>query len=371
MIFSDQKFYNQPKILTKEEQAEKQRQEGLLGVKLANRRFYCSEKLTGACKQFFYDVPQAGRCGDDDGRHFVEVTSLNLEIKAKLAARSSNNGFHEFLNKCYNQVIEIHEKRLQAVNERIKLDQDFGKFREETLKTIEKNLSEMRQDKEFAQNGKTKKPQPAFDKDNFKSWPGLNEEDAQGSKDRLTEQKTGLLKKADDLEKQILQFTTEAELFEKKVDALKLQLEAASDESEYKNIRLSFDYNQLQVEKFRKKIEKLENEKTEIQTQIEDLDRQIEVLSCVLDRHSLIHEIKNFEDRKNRIVTRVEKTLRERNELYTMRTNLNARWNELTREPPKEKIPSAVSPYRQDTPIKLEELCEPLTLKASAKIYFI
>ncbi|HUV50120.1 MAG TPA: hypothetical protein VMW78_03770 [Anaerolineae bacterium] len=153
------------------------------------------------------------------------------------------------------------------------------------------------------------------------------------------------------IEKQIQKLTAELEVFQTEVNALEVKLEAASDESEYKNIRLSFDYNKLQVEKLQKKIEKLENEKIEIETQLKDLERQISVLNCVLDFYQLQKEAKNFEDRKARAVERVLKAIKDREGLIAMRENLNKQWTALIGED--------------------KELCERLPLKASAEIYFI
>jgi predicted nucleic acid-binding Zn-ribbon protein len=161
----------------------------------------------------------------------------------------------------------------------------------------------------------------------------------------------------------------ELELFQKKANALKIKLEAASDEKQYKDIRLSFDFNQLQIEKLQAKIEQSENEKSKVETELEQLEHQIQVLNCVLDHHSLIHEVKNFEDRKTRVATRVEKILTERSELCTMRENLNKQWVELTTEEEPEK--KTVSVFSQSPPKKPEELCEALCLKASGSNYFI
>lgn len=161
----------------------------------------------------------------------------------------------------------------------------------------------------------------------------------------------------------------ELELFQKKVNALKIKLEAASDEKEYKDIRLSFDYNQLQVEKLQKKVEEAEQQKAEIEAELKEMDKQIEILNCILDHYQLLKDIENWEDRRARTVERIRKTLKDRNDFYTLRTNLNSRWNELLK--PKEPEKKPVSIFSQDKPIKPEEICQPLTLKADAKNYFI
>ena len=161
----------------------------------------------------------------------------------------------------------------------------------------------------------------------------------------------------------------ELELFQKKVNALKIKLEAASDEKEYKDIRLSFDYNQLQIEKLQKKIEEAEQQKADIEAELNEMDKQIEILNCILDHYQLLKDIENWEDRKVRTLERIRKTLEDRDGFYTLRTNLNLRWQKLIADPEPEK--KRISIFSQDKPKKPEELCQPLTLKADAENYFI
>ena len=358
------------KIWTPEEMEEKRRQLGLLGVKLNNKKFYCSQKLADSCKHFFYDVPKAGKCGtDDDSKHYIQIFTINQELLHKLAARSADAAFHKFLQACYDSVCEIHAKRLEAAKLAVKTDQDFAKLREETLKSVEKNLSEMRADQRLVQNQKAKKPMPPFDKANYSTYANLSFEGAGDSKDLLTPKKTGLLQKVNDIEKQNAKFTSEQEAFQKEVAALKVKLEAASDEKQYKEIRLSFDYNQLQVEKLKKKIEKNNEEKANIQTQLDAIDKQVEILNCVLDSHQLTKDAENWQNRNERAVERVSKVIKDRESLDIMRTNLNSRWQKLTSDPEPEK--KRISIFSQDKPVKPEELCEALCLKASGKIYFL
>lgn len=196
MIFSEKRYFNEPKVMIAEEVKEARFQERIQGVKLADRKFYCEKKITDTCKHFFHGRSQFGAAGvDADGKHYVQIFSLNLDIKSKLAGLCSDKAWHEFLNRCYNQVLEIYELRLAASKAAVKSDQDFGKFREDALKTLEKNLSEMRADQRLLQNQKANKPRLPFDQNDFKTWSSLSFEDAQDSKARLVETKVTLLKK--------------------------------------------------------------------------------------------------------------------------------------------------------------------------------
>jgi glycyl-tRNA synthetase beta subunit len=230
-----------PELLSEEQMKENRRQQGLLGVKLNNKKFDCSQKLADSCKHFFYDVPTAGKCGTDvDGKHYIQIFTINQELLHKLAARSADAAFHKFLQACYGGVCEIHAKRLEAAKAALKADQDNSKKCQNEAEKLRKEQSSRSADRILLQNQKIKKPRPAFDKGDFKTWSSLSAEDAQESKDRLTAKKTELLQKINDYEKQIQQFTTELESFQKKVDEFKPKLEAASDEKQYKDIRLSF-----------------------------------------------------------------------------------------------------------------------------------
>lgn len=361
-----------PEVLTPEEIKARQYQHALLGIGLKNQKYFCPEKVATGFKNFAHGREKFLKIGiEDDGRHFVQIVSINHELKAIYAQLTSDKGCHEFLADCYVKTCEIYKKRLEASAAALKFDQDFGKFREEAMQTFGKNLSEMRADQEILRNRKKNKTMPPFDKNDYKTWSSLSPEDTEASKDRLTKKKTDLLKKISDIEERVQQFTTELEAFQGKVDALKSELEAAKDESEYKNIRLSFDYNELQLKKLQKKIANNNEEKANLQAELEGLDKQVSVLECIADRYQLTKDIENWENRRERAVERVVKAIKDCDAFYIMRENLNARWNELTTKELPKKEASAVSPYRQSAPIKLDELCERLPLKASATNYFI
>ena len=357
------------KISTEEEMAEKRRQRGMLGIKLTGRKFYCSEKLTATCKHFFYDVPKAGKCGtDDDGKHYIQIFTLNQEILSTLANKSADAAFHKFLSKCYDTVCEIHGKRLQAAAKALEADQDNSKRCQNEAEELRKNQTCRSADHLLQEQQKGKKPRPAFDKGDLKTWCSLPAEDAGRSKNNLVETKTGLLQKVNDIEKQNQQFTTELESFQKKVDEFKRKLDAASSEAEYKDLRLSYDYNKLQVKKLQKKIEKNNEEKANIQTQLDVIEKQIDILNCILDYCQIVKDSENWQNRRDRAVERVSKVLKDRDALDTLRINLNKRWNDLIKTP---EEPRSLSPYRGSTPIKEEELCDALALKADAENYFI
>lgn len=358
-----------PKILTEEEKAEAERQQGMLGVK-QSKKLYCSAKVAAGYRTFFHGRGNIGKVGvEKDGRHFIQIFAMNSEIKCMLAGMTSGEGVHLFLNDCYDYSVELYKKSIAAAAKAVQTDADYIKLREEVLKNVEQNLSEMRADQSILQSQKIKKPMPPFDKDNFKTWAGFDQENAERSKSNLIEKKTACLAKIKECEKSISSREVERKPFDGKISELQVKLDTDLSEGQFKDIKLSLEYQELNIKKIEAKIEKSENEKSKVETELEQLERQIQVLNCVLDHHSLIHEVKNFEDRKARTVARLEKILNERADLYTMRENLNKQWVELTKEEEPEKKP--VSIFSQDKPMKPEELCEALALKADAENYFI
>lgn len=361
------------KIATEEEKEEARRQQGMLGVRLSGKRFYCGKKLTDTCQHFFHGRGQFGRCGvDEDGKHFVQIVSINEEVKTQLAALSSDSAFHKFLQDCYDKACEIHAKRLETAKAAVKTDQDFGKYREETLKSVEKNLSEKRADQELALEQKKNKTPRVFtpeEKERMIHVQAYGQEDLTRNHSNLTKKKTNLLEQIQQCNQANISLKTERKPFDEKITKLKAKLDGDLNEAEFKDVKLSLEYYELKIQKIEVKIEKNNEKKAELQDQLDGIEKQIDILNCILDHYNLLNEIKNFEDRKTRVVTRVEKVLSERNELYTMRTNLNSRWNELLK--PEEADKKRISVFSQSPPEKEEELCEALALKASADVYFI
>lgn len=189
-----------PTILTEEEKAEAERQQGMLGVK-QNKKFHCPGKVAAGFKHFFHGRGHIGKIGiEKDGRHYIQIFSLNLEVKALLASLYSDKAFHKFLQDGYERVCAIYKQRLAAAAKAVQTDADYIKLREEVLKNVEQNLSEMRADQAILQSSqKTKKPQPVFDKGDFSTWASLDQEAAERSRQNLIEKKTGLLKKINDI----------------------------------------------------------------------------------------------------------------------------------------------------------------------------
>lgn len=153
------------------------------------------------------------------------------------------------------------------------------------------------------------------------------------------------------LEQAISKLRTERKPLDEKVAELKAKLEGELSESEFKDTKLTLEYYESKINKIRAKIEKLEKEKADLQTELEAIQHKEDIINCALDKYHLSNEVGNWQNRKGRAVERILKTLKDRDGLLTLRKNLNQRWKELTGDK--------------------EPLCEPLTLKNDSKIYFL
>ena len=123
------------------------------------------------------------------------------------------------------------------------------------------------------------------------------------------------------------------------------------NEQEYKDIRLTLDYNESRAAKIQKKIDSQTAKKEQAQKQLNDFDYQVSVIDCALDRLHLLNEAKNWENRRQRAIERVMRVLKARDGLYQLREALNARFAELVGDK--------------------EPLVHDLTLKSNLKIYAI
>lgn len=121
--------------------------------------------------------------------------------------------------------------------------------------------------------------------------------------------------------------------------------------NEYQELTLTLNYNEAGARKIQKKKDGQLSKKEQFQIKLNPLDNHISILDCAIDYHHLIREAENWKNRTSRTVDRVNKTLRERAELLTLHDSLNERWKKLTNDS--------------------QDLCEPLTLKADSKIYFL
>ena len=123
------------------------------------------------------------------------------------------------------------------------------------------------------------------------------------------------------------------------------------NEQQYKDIRLSLDYNESILGKIQNKIDYQLSKKEQFQSVLDEIEYQQNVLDLAIDMNAFKRECFNFLNRVERTRERNAKSLKERQELYNMAGNLNTAWAQLTGD----SMP----------------LCDPLTLKATSKLYFL
>jgi len=127
-------------------------------------------------------------------------------------------------------------------------------------------------------------------------------------------------------------------------------LEAASSEEEYRDLKTRFDYNQLQVDKLREKTDREQTMLERLEGELETIQHRLDVLNMVNDSRALDRDFGNWKNRRQRVVERNQKLMRELTELETLQANLNEQWRELTRDK--------------------DDLCGPL-LRTERKIFII
>lgn len=67
-----------------------------------------------------------------------------------------------------------------------------------------------------------------------------------------------------------------------------------------------------------------------VQDQVNQIDNQIAILDYVIDKYDLLRAILNWNNRKNRVKSRIFKILKERDNLYRAGENLNQLWKKIT-----------------------------------------
>lgn len=139
---------------------------------------------------------------------------------------------------------------------------------------------------------------------------------------------------------------------DERLKALQAELNAISDENEWKEKKLSLEFCQSQLDKINDEINSLTEKNKHLQNEIVEIEKQIQILDCIIDFKVLTNrEINNFENRCGRTRERNLKTISERDALIHLRENLNTRWRDLTGD--------------------ADDLCPELCLMANSELFFI
>lgn len=248
-------------------------------------------------------------------------------------------------------------KQLAANEERAKEARRRGEdvviYHAEAMRFAEKTTSEKFSDLNLKRQQKEKSNQESeFDQGDIRTWSSLSEEGASTSKETLSAK---ILK----LKEQEKECEAKDQELRKGQDSLyeeAAQLKAQRDRSgvtpeEDKDLFWQIDSLQRQAEKLAVPRHNNPALAAEARKQIDESDAKNSALECCLDRYALLCDALNWRNRTDRVIKRIEKATRERDELVRLQEALNDRWKKITGSS--------------------HDLVQPLSLKAAAKLYFI
>ena len=308
-----------------------------------------SKELFGFLKSILHDTPRLGDYNERTG--VLTLRAMSADLLHQFALKE---GFVPGITSYTQTIYELAKKQLIAKEALAKAGLDAVTIRMQKRKDILLQVETwLRQSNEDARRaGLPAKPAEKFVKNDFSTWSNLGQDDAQRSKDNVLPQ-ISQLRKSVRIDKSALEkLDEEKKPLEAELTDLLAKLNHPDlTESDYKDLKLSIDFRQDKVNKFNEKIALLEDELADFSYQILENEGKIKILNLCIDSNQVKIDLENFQNRKQRTIDRIKKTLREESKLETLRTSLNDQWLDSTGSP--------------------DELCEPLNLKASAELYFI
>lgn len=274
------------------------------------------------------------------------LSGLNDE-EARLAFSSYIEGVNDLCRAAYDKINS--DVALMVEN-----DRKHTETIEDEVKKVKQHLSEKRAEENLIQAQKNKQARifTEAEKSNNLHWSTYSEEDLIRSKENLLNKKQEAKKAIRDLEKQILELDEQIKPHAEKITDCKAKLETDLDEKSYKDIRLSKEFNESQIEKLQSKILPLSEENSKLYKQIQEADKQLKLLDILIDASELKKDaFLNFPRRRERLLQRLNQILKQMNELETLRENLNQRWRDISNDS--------------------QDIIGPLGLKADSQMYFI
>jgi len=277
--------------------------------------------------------------------------------KTKLLEKLKGEKLSEFSNfiETTNALAkERYKKQIQDTQARVQENKNFRTLVEQTEKEVVKKLSEAREErKQLA----AQKAQPVRIYSDAEKQAGVHMqdwslEDVERSKDNLITKKLKLKKEIKRLDVKNNSIDEQIWPHSEKIANCESKLQADLRENEFKDLRLSKEYHEAQVEKLQQQMLPFFEQIYELNQELEKIDNQLKMLDCLIDMHSLKKDaFVNFPRRRERLLHRVHKLLKELSEIETLRENLNARWKDLTGD--------------------REDLVPVLGLKSDSKMFFI
>lgn len=286
-------------------------------------------------------------------RYNPDLSKMILDAVQKIADSKTFPIFVKYFESLKKLAVATQEAEEIDRETRTSLEKKFFDDRGAGIVFAEKSVSERRAD-QILQAELKRQPQRVFspeEKEKGIDWQALSGEDLERSRKNLITKKNKINNQIGEVEKKISKFGKEIEPFNEKIVALQALLDGDLTEEKFKDLKLSREYNQLIINKIQDKISPLEAEKTALQNEIDQIDGQVQILNCVVDKLALERESVNWQNRRKRALERVYKVLNDRDGLIQLRISLNEKWKLLT----------------NDT----IELVPPLCLKADSELFFL
>jgi len=169
------------------------------------------------------------------------------------------------------------------------------------------------------------------EKSRFLDWQLWAEEDLSRSKQNLLDKKIELKKEIKQIEKNIKDLDIKIIPHSQKIEGLKKLIETDLPEDKFKDTKLSIEYNQAQVEKLQNRMIPFFEKNDKLRKEVGKIDQQLKILDICIDREALLKDAKiNFPRRRERLLLRVNKHIRETEEIQNLQNALNRRWQEVS-----------------------------------------
>jgi hypothetical protein len=262
--------------------------------------------------------------------------------------------FGNYIAEVNKLVEDTYSGSISRTKERIASAKAHQKEIDQDLNAVQNFHTQQRKEQKLIA-AKKNKPARVFTKEEEARglhWSTFAESDLSRSKENLLNKKIDLKKQIKNLEKEINKLDGEINSFAGKAEECEVKMEDEQNEDAFRDLKLSSEFNRNQIERLKKKLLPLSVENSEHYIEVENIDKQLKLLDVLIDKEALLKDVKiNFPRRRERLLFRFEKLLREQTEIETLRVNLNTLWKEISGDS--------------------QELIGPLGLRTDAKLYFI
>ena len=276
-----------------------------------------------------------------------EILSLITDDRLKIDLKN-------YIDKINQMIRDTDADLTKSVADQVQADRTHQNTLDEDIKKIKEFHSQKRTETSLLLSEKNKKLR-VFTEDeestliHAQTWPL---EDLTRSKTNLEAKEDEIEEKIKGLEKEIQSLDAEIMPIQEKISECEAKLQADLDEESYKEVRLSKEFHELKVEKLRGKYIPLTEENTALHIEVETIDNQIKLLDILIAKEAFIKDMKyNFPRRRERLLFRIQKHLREVEDIETSRIDINREWRELTND--------------------REDLVPILGLKSDSSMYFL